>query len=298
MEAEAGRAPLVALMDSGVGGLPYLESARLLLPGARFVYLADRAGFPYGTKTREEVEAIVRNRVDRLAAAFELRALVIACNTASQAALAAARRDHPGLPIVGTVPAVKPAAERTKSGVIGILATERAVRDPYLDELEARFASNCRVERRAAQDLVAFVERRLFAADAAERRAVLLPHLEALVEAGADVIVLACTHFLHVARDIEELASELARARGRPPVGVIDSREGVARRLRELLGPQETGEGSASDPGPGSFHLSGPPPFEEVYGDFARSFGLLGPFPLPGEEGRSPARAAAERAGR
>jgi len=278
-------------MDSGVGGLPYLESARSMLPSARFVYLADREGFPYGTKTREEVEAIVRDRVRRLVRSFDPAAVVIACNTASQAALAAVRADNPGLPVIGTVPAVKPAAERSRSGVIGVLATDRSVQDPYLDELESRFASGRVVVRRGAQDLVAFVERRLFAADRDETRAVLRPHLEYLVEKGVDEIVLACTHFLHVAAEIESLAGELARARGGAPPRVVDSREGVARRLHDLMSRDHRDvRGAGSDSAAGrpqnqrreddSLFLSGPPPFEAVYAQFASRFGLSGPFAL------------------
>ena len=298
-------------MDSGVGGLPYLESARALLPRASFVYLADREGFPYGSKTREEVEAIVRDRVSRLVSVFDPAIVVIACNTASQAALAAVRADHPGLSVIGTVPAVKPAAERTKSGIIGILATEGTVVDPYLDELENRFARGRLVVRRPAQDLVAFVEHSLLGASAGEIREILLPHVEFLVNKGVDEIVLACTHFLHVARDIEALAAELAEGRVGGPPEVVDSREGVARRLRELLLRRGGGTDADADseaeaeaeaeaamrrsasPGSGPLpiggregravdrlFLTGDSPFEAVYEDFARRYALDGPFPL------------------
>ncbi len=303
MLPEDSKGRLVAIMDSGVGGLPYLESARRLLPGANFVYLADREGFPYGTKTREAVEAIVRDRVDRLVAAFDPDAVVIACNTASQAALAAVRRDHPGLDVIGTVPAVKPAASDSKRKVIGVLATERSVVDPYLDELENRFASSCRVERRGAQDLVAFVERRFLEADDSETRKVIEPHVAYLVDRGVDEIVLACTHFLHVAREIEDLANELSAGSGGPPVKVVDSREGVARRLRDLVGRDDlVGRGDlmgrddlrGGDNGSNReelqnraasrdrFFLTGPKPFEAVYADFAGRYGLAGPFALDG----------------
>ncbi|HUX41158.1 MAG TPA: aspartate/glutamate racemase family protein [Rectinemataceae bacterium] len=303
MLPERNKGPLVAIMDSGVGGLPYLEASRRHLPRANFVYLADREGFPYGTKTREEVEAIVRDRVRRLVSAFAPDALVIACNTASQAALAAVRADHPGLPVIGTVPAVKPAASESRSKVIGILATERSVVDPYLDELEDRFASTCRVERRGAQDLVAFVERRFLEAEPSETMGAIGPHVAFLVEKGVDEIVLACTHFLHVAKEIEVMANELAARRGGSAVKVVDSREGVARRLRDLIDrgdlidrddfvdrgdfdgrDQLLGEGGTR-PEQGHrdrFYLTGPEPFEAVYAGFARRYGLEGPFALDG----------------
>jgi glutamate racemase len=293
-----GKTRPIVLMDSGVGGLPYLEAARLVLQGERYAYLADRAGFPYGTKSRGEIESLVLDRLARLVSAFDPKAIVIACNTASQAALAAARLRFPGIPIVGTVPAVKPAAERSRSGVIGVMATEHALVDPYLDELIMSHAPGARVLREPAQGLVAFVEHELLAASAEARREAVLPHVRRLIDAGADEIVLACTHFLHVAEDIRSAAQALsaeAGAKGKP-VEVIDSRDGVARRLREVLagmgllalpeaagragprGGQQTGERED-----GVFLLSGPPPFEEAYTGFARRFGLLGPFSLEGK---------------
>lgn len=272
-------------MDSGVGGLPYLASARPLLSHENLLYLADRAGFPYGTKSREEVEAIVLDRVERARRAWKPKALVIACNTASQAALAAVRRANTGFPVVGTVPAVKPAAERTRSGVIGVMATAGAVEDPYLAGLVARFAPGTTVLREGAQDLVAFVERRFLASTAEERRQAVLPSVRRLVESGADEIILACTHFLHVAADIEACATELSSQRGGPRVEVIDSREGVARRLRAVLlerGLLAVPPLSGGDRGVegDKLLLTGPEPFEPVYAGFARRFGLSGPYPL------------------
>lgn len=292
LKSLGGAAAPIAIMDSGVGGLPYLASARQVLSAERYVYLADRAGFPYGTKTRAEIESITLDRVRRLIEAFAPKAVVIACNTASQASLAAVRDRFPGTPIVGTVPAVKPAAAKTASGVIGVMATEHALVDPYLDELISTFAAGSRVLREPAQDLVAFVEHRLVHASAAERRAAVQAHVKRLVDAGADEIVLACTHFLHIAEDIELAARDLAldRAGGSgAAVHVVDSRDGVAHRLRDVLaeaGLLAVGPGAAAPPDAGGgrrdgvFILSGPPPFEEVYSAFAERFGLLGPFSL------------------
>jgi len=282
--AEASRLGPVAVMDSGIGGLPYLDEARRLLPFVPFVYLADREGFPYGTKSREAVEAIVIDRVRRLVVSWRPRAIVIACNTASQAALAAVRTDNPDVPIIGTVPAIKPAAERTRSGVIGILATERTIRDPYLDDLVASFAAERRVLRVGAQDLVEFVERRLASSTAEERRAAVLPSVRLLVEGGADEIVLACTHFLHIAGDIADCARELLAGLGGAGaarrIEVVDSREGVARRLRQVLA-DEGGlgqEGAALQMS--SLLLSGSEPFEADYEVYARRYCLDGPLPL------------------
>ena len=296
---ESDARPIV-VFDSGVGGLPYLEAARRLLPGERYVYLADRAGFPYGTKGRQEIELLVLDRLGRLIEAFNPKAVVIACNTASQAALAAARGRFPGLPIVGVVPAVKPAAERTRTGIIGVMATEHALVDPYLDELIARHAPGVKVLREPAQDLVAFVERSFVASAPSEREAAVACHVKRLVAGGADEIVLACTHFLHVARDIDRVAASLADGAHRG-AEVVDSREGVARRLHEVLAERgllaasaaaakteaealAIGGPSGRDAKPdGVFLLSGPPPFESVYPAFAERFSLLGPFSLEAE---------------
>lgn len=287
----------VVIFDSGVGGLPYLEAARRYLPGERYVYLADRAGFPYGTKARAEIETLVLDRLGRLIEAFDPKAMVIACNTASQAALAAARERFEGMPIVGVVPAIKPAAERTRTGIIGVMATEHALVDPYLDELIMRHAPGVKVLREPAQDLVAFVERDFVASAAADRERAVYVHVKRLLEAGADEIVLACTHFLHVADDISRVAASLSGGASRR-MTVVDSREGVARRLRAVLAERNllaeappaapaamAGEGlpGAVAGADGVFLLSGPPPFEGAYPAFAERFSLLGPFSLEGE---------------
>jgi glutamate racemase len=276
----------IVIFDSGIGGLPYLSAARSILPNEDFIYLADRAGFPYGSKTREEVKTLVLGLVSRLVEAYDPKALVIACNTASQAALDAARRANPGLSIIGTVPAVKPAAERSRSGVIGVMATAGAVEDPYLDTLVARHAKGLDVLREGAQDLVGFVERRSAYADARERREAVAPCVGRLVAGGADVIVLACTHFLHLRDDIAAVAG--------PSVEVIDSRAGVVKRLKQVLAergllakrPADGGEASVSKLRSGVekslFLLTGEEPFEEEYGLLADSFGLARPTALPG----------------
>jgi glutamate racemase len=266
----------IAIFDSGIGGLPYLEPARSALPNESFVYLADREGFPYGTKTRQEVRDIVLRLVARLVEAYDPKAIVIACNTASQAGLEAARKANPGLPIVGTVPAVKPAAERTRSGTIGVMATAGAVEDPYLDSLVARYAKGVAVLREGAQPLVSFVERRAATAGPEERREAVRPFVRRLVDRGADEIVLACTHFLHLHDDIASVAGA--------GVEVIDSRAGVAKRLRQVLAEKgllaASGGAERARKPYGVFLLSGDEPFEAEYSRLAETFGLEGPYAL------------------
>lgn len=262
----------IAIFDSGIGGLPYLDEAKAVLPKECFAYVADRAAFPYGTKTREEVRARVLDLIGVLVERFDPKAVVIACNTASQAALEAAREAFPDLPIIGTVPAVKPAAERTRRGIIGIMATERAVKDPYLDDLVARHAAGRVVLREAAQELVGFVERRSLFATEKERRAAAEPFVRRLVHEGADEIVLACTHFLHLSDEIAFIAG--------PGVEVLDSRAGVIRHLRSVMEERGLLSGSDAIPESGGFILTGELPFEEEYSIFAARFGLLGPLRL------------------
>jgi glutamate racemase len=154
------------------------------------------------------------------------------------------------------------------------MATAGAVEDPYLDKLVSRHASGVRVVREAAQSLVAFVEKRSVDASAGERRAIVEPFVRRLVDAGADEIVLACTHFLHLRDDIAAVAGE--------GVEVVDSRAGVVKRLAQVLTDcglftiSELAEGEAplAQSSPRAFLLTGGSPIEPIYGIFAREFGL------------------------
>jgi glutamate racemase len=206
------------------------------------VYAADSAGYPYGTKRPAEIEARVPALLGRLAERFDPELIVIACNTASTIALDAVRAAL-DLPVVGTVPAIKPAAEISKTRTIAVLGTEATVRQPYVDRLSAEFASDCTVIRHGSADLVDFAESMLRGETAkagACRRA-----LEGLFEQPGgdriDTIVLACTHFPLVE---EELAAASPR-----PVRFVDGKEGIARRTawltRHLEWPGEASEGIA-----------------------------------------------------
>ena len=260
----------IVFLDSGVGGLPYLALAKRLLPWATLHYLADDAGFPYGNKAPRQVEDLLLDRVRRLRARLMPETLVIACNTASQIGLQVLRAAHPDFPIIGTVPAIKPAAASSKTGRIGVLATERTVADPYIDDLIARYASDLEVVKLPAQDLVAFVERSYLSSTAEERRAAVEPYVRSLLDRGVDRIILGCTHFLHLEKDIEACAAALG-GRG---IEIVDSREGVANRLVQIEKGMADG---ASTPGPGRFLLTSEPPFNPLYAQWAERFGLLSP---------------------
>ena len=221
-------APLLFL-DSGIGGLSILGPTRKLLPNAPIVYCADNAAFPYGTRSESEIAARVPALLGRLVERFHPRLAVIACNTASTIALDHVRAAL-DVPVVGTVPAIKPAGERSKSRVIGVLGTEATVRQPYVDRLAAKFANDCTVVRHGSADLVELAERRLSGetVDKADVVAAAQPLFDAA--GGIDTVVLSCTHFPLLADWLEE---------AHPGVAFIDGGEGIARRIAHLTQGQE-----------------------------------------------------------
>jgi glutamate racemase len=214
----------ILVFDSGVGGLTIVEAIAAALPCAPLVYACDNAAFPYGPKPEDELVERVHVVLDALVRDFAPRLLVVACNTASTVALPRLR-SHYTLPIVGVVPAIKPAAQLSKNRVIGLLATPGTVRRPYTDQLIAEFAADCKVIRVGSSDLVLAAEQKLRgkAIDPASLRELLRP----ILDAGADTVVLGCTHF-------PLLRAELEAAAARPLIWV-DSGEAIARRVRELL---------------------------------------------------------------
>ncbi len=251
----------VAFIDSGIGGLPYLAAVRRLLPGARLVYAADRKRFPYGDKPPAAIVEAVMSLVGRLVDRERPRLVVVACNTASVVALDALRRGFP-LPFVGTVPAIKPAAAWSASRTIGVLATRQTIEGDYLRGLVEKFARGCEVVGLPANDLVAFVEHDLHRASAAERAARVSREAARFREAGVDTVVLGCTHFLHLERELRDAFG--------PGVTIVDSREGVARQVARLAGEP----GPRDDSRPDAFYCTGAEPFEERHRFFAREFGL------------------------
>ena len=159
MDQPAQDSPIL-LFDSGVGGLTVLGELRELLPQAPVIYAADMAGLPYGAKSEAEIAARVAGLLGRMAERYQPRLICIACNTASTIALGMVR-DVLETPIVGTVPAIKPAAKMTRTGVIGLLGTEATMRQAYVDELEREFVGDCTLLRYGANNLVALGEAKL-----------------------------------------------------------------------------------------------------------------------------------------
>lgn len=214
----------ILFFDSGVGGLSVLKAAQAALPQAPIVYAADFAGLPYGTKTEIQITARVAGLLGRLVERYQPRLVTIACNTACTIALNEVRAAL-DLPIVGTVPAIKPASEQTKTGVIGLLGTAATVRQHYVDQLQQEFAADMTLLRYAAPELVQAAEAKLrgemVAASVYEGAIAALrnqPGGEKL-----DVIVLGCTHFPLVEQ-------ELAQAAG-GGMTFVDGAAGIARRI-------------------------------------------------------------------
>jgi glutamate racemase len=222
----------ILLFDSGVGGLTVLAELRKLLPDAPVIYAADTAGLPYGEKTEAEIAARVAGLLGRLGERYHPRLVTIACNTASTIALGMVR-EVLHVPIVGTVPAIKPAAAMTRTGVIGLLGTAATIRQGYVDRLQAEFAADKILLRHACPELVEAAEAKLrggacdpavFAAAAAGLRA---QHGGERI----DTVVLACTHF-------PLLEDELRAALG-PAIAFVDGAAGIARRIAHLTRGQQ-----------------------------------------------------------
>ncbi len=211
-----------------------LAEVRKLLPQAPLIYVADRAALPYGDKSEAEIAARVCGLLGRLAERYHPRLICIACNTASTIALGMVR-EVLEVPVVGTVPAIKPAAALTQTGVIGLLGTSATIRQAYVDRLEAEFAADKRLLRHAAPELVGAAELKLRGGTpdpAIFERAVAglrsQPHGDQI-----DTVVLACTHF-------PLLTQELAAAFG-GQVTFVDGAQGIARRIAYLTDGQTFG---------------------------------------------------------
>jgi len=255
----------IAVLDSGIGGLPYLAWLQDRLPHETLIYAADTARFPYGEKTPDQVRAAAVGLARALFERFDAKLLLVACNTASVTALDGIRAALP-IPVVGVVPAVKTAAG-LGTGTLGVLATSRTVSDGYWSELVREFAPGRPVKGYAAPDLVTLVEER---ASEAEVDAALIRWASRLRADGVDSVVLGCTHFLHLS---EELRRHLDGA------AVIDSRDGVGRRVEQLL--KERGELARAGTA-GQFHFTADKTWDAArlagletrYREWARKFAL------------------------
>lgn len=216
---------MTGFFDSGFGGLCILEAFLRECPGEPFVYLADNSNCPYGNKSQAEIIAIADRLTRELVETHRCRIVVLACNTATAQAIDHLRAAYPHIKFVGLEPAVKPAAQSSKSGVVGVLATRGTFAGRLYRNTSCRYAGHVKVLTRVADDWVELVERGVTDGPEAERA--VADHILPLIEAGADRLVLGCTHFPHLKPVIERIAAGRAE--------VVDPSPAVARQIRRLL---------------------------------------------------------------
>ena len=218
------REDYIAVFDSGLGGISVLRHLLRLMPGERYLYFGDSANAPYGSRPTEEVRALTLAAAERLLAEKPLKALVLACNTATAAAVRDLRRKYPELIVIGIEPALKVAADHYPGGRIGVMATEVTLREEKFDTLLSRFHENCSVAKIPMPGLVQLVEAGKTGTPEMESllRSLLTPYIGKL-----DAVVLGCTHYPLAAKDISRVLGQT--------VVLLDGGDGTARETRRRL---------------------------------------------------------------
>lgn len=214
---------MIGIFDSGVGGLSVFREILKLLPDEKYIYWSDSAHCPYGEKSREYIIGRAREITSWLIGQGA-EIIVVACNTATAAAISTLREEF-NVPFIGMEPAVKPAAQATRSGVIGVLATAGTLKATKYIDTRARWAQNVRIEEHIGQGFVELVESGRIKGEEAE--AVVERSLRPLLDAGADTIVLGCTHYPFLSDTIKKIAGDSIR--------IIDPAPAVAKHLEEIM---------------------------------------------------------------
>ena len=215
---------LVGIFDSGIGGLSVLREINNMLPFQPLYYIADQAHVPYGKRQMSEIRDLTFAITDFLAA-LGVRVIVVACNTASAAALKELRKEYPQLTFVGMEPAVKPATQKTHNGIVGVLATPATFQGKLYLTLVEKFARDVKILTHTCPGLVEAIESGGIATQST--RLILQRSLIPMIEKGADTIVLGCTHFPFVVPVIKSIVG--------PDVTVIDPSPAIAKRVSFLL---------------------------------------------------------------
>ena len=236
----------LGIFDSGSGGLSVYRELVKVLPRERFIYYSDNAHCPYGGKTALYIQERARFITDFLLGKGA-DIIVVACNTATAAAISMLREEYPSVPFVGMEPAVKPAALGTRTGVIGVLATAGTLKGSKYLHTRGRFEDNVRIAEHVGQGFVELVEAGIL--DGPEAEATVRASLQPLLDEGADVVVLGCTHYPFLRPVIERIAG--------PGVQVIDPAPAVARQAQRLL--EERGVPMGEGPFSVELHSSGDP---------------------------------------
>ncbi|MDI9223488.1 glutamate racemase [Pantoea sp. EA-12] len=218
--------PTVLVFDSGVGGLSVYDEVRQLLPDLHYLYAFDNECFPYGEKSEDFIVDRVVAVVNAITQRFPLALVIIACNSASTVSLPALRERFE-FPVVGVVPAIKPAARLTRNGVVGLLATRGTVKRPYTHELVAQFARECKIEMLGSAELVELAEAKLHGEEVelSDVRRAVQPWLR--MKEPPDTVVLGCTHFPLLRDELQMVLPEGTR--------LVDSGAAIARRTVWLL---------------------------------------------------------------
>jgi glutamate racemase len=219
----------ILVFDSGIGGLTVLREARLLMPERGFIYVADDAGFPYGGWEEEPLKARIALLFEELFDRYDPDAVIVACNTAFTLAGADLRHRFPDMRFIGTVPAIKPAAERTRSGLVSVLATPGTVKRAYTRDLIQSFASQCHVRLVGSENLARMAEAYI-RGETLDDAAVLAEIAPCFIDKDGlrtDIVVLACTHYPFLANVFRRLAPW--------PVDWLDPAEAIARQARRLV---------------------------------------------------------------
>ena len=227
----------IAVFDSGVGGLSVLRHLRKLLPRENYIYFGDTANAPYGSRTTQQVRELTLAAVDKLITEYPIKALVVACNTATSAAIRDLRAKYPELIVIGIEPALKLAADKFPGGRIGVMATEVTLREEKFDALMHRFNASCTVEKIPAPGLVELIE--AGKADSAETES-LLGRILAPHKGELDALVLGCTHYPFADKTIGRLLGQ--------EVVLLDGGDGTAREtLRRLEGASLRNENGSGE---------------------------------------------------
>jgi glutamate racemase len=239
---------MIGLLDSGVGGLSVLRAVREVLPDVPIRYVGDQGHLPYGQRPREEVRAFARG-IAHFLIEQGCTMLVIPCHTANAAALHTLREQLPQIPIVGMEPAVKPAAEHTQTGIIGVIMTAATYHSELYASVVDRFAQHVRVEARACPEMVMLVERGDL--DSPEARRIVSEYLLPLKEKGIDQLVLGCTHFPFLDAVMKAVLGD--------SVTLVDPAPAVARQTARIWNERaEKSEKSEAVP-PEVYYTSGDP---------------------------------------
>ena len=251
---------MIGIFDSGVGGLSVFREIKKVLPEEDYIYYSDNANCPYGGKPQEFIIQRAKAITDQLLSEGA-EIIVVACNTATAIAVKTLRESYPHIRFIGMEPAIKPAAQLTQSGVIGVLATAGTLSSEKYLKHKAKYASDIRIAEHVGEGFVELVEKGMTTGKEAEET--VLKSLQPLLEAGADTIVLGCTHYPFLSETIRKVAEAVAPGQIKE---IIDPAPAIARHLKEVMEDEGLLNAPRQSAGHTILHSSGDPTvLEEFY---------------------------------